>query len=187
MKSLSHVRLFAIPSTVACQASQSMDFPGKNTGVGSHFLLQGILPPRDRTQVSHTAGRLFTIWATREAHTLAKQCSKFSKQGINSTYMNWELSDVQAGFRKVRGIRDQIANIHWNIEKAREFQNNIYFWFIDYIKPLTVWITTNCGKFFKRWEYQTTWPASWEICTQVKKQQLEPYLEQQTGSKSGKE
>ena len=54
-------------------------------------------------------------------------------------------------------------------------------------KPLTVWITTNCGKFWKRWEYQTTWPASWEICVQIKKQQLELYLEQQTGSKSGKE
>ena len=53
-------------------------------------------------------------------------------------------------------------------------------------KPLTVWITTNCGKFFKRWEYQTTWPASWEICIQVKKQQVEPDMEQQTGSKSGK-
>ena len=51
----------------------------------------------------------------------------------------------------------------------------------------TVWITTNCGKFFKRWEYQTTWPASWEICIQVKKQQLELDMEQQTGSKSGKE
>ena len=50
-------------------------------------------------------------------------------------------------------------------------------------KPLTVWITTNCGKFWKRWEYQTTWPASWEICVQVKKQQLEPDMEQQTGSK----
>ena len=54
-------------------------------------------------------------------------------------------------------------------------------------KPLTVWYTTNCGKFFKRWEYQTTWPASWEICMQVKKQQLELHMEQQTGSKSGKE
>ena len=54
-------------------------------------------------------------------------------------------------------------------------------------KPLTVWITTNCGKFFKRWEYQTTWPASWEICMQVKKQQLELDMEQQTGSKWGKE
>ena len=54
-------------------------------------------------------------------------------------------------------------------------------------KPLTVWITTNCGKFWKRWEYQTTWPVSWEICMQVKKQQLELDLEQQTGSKMGKE
>ena len=70
-------------------------------------------------------------------------------------YVNHELSDVQAGFRKGRGTRDQIANIFWIIEKAREFQKNI-FRFIDYAKALTVWITTNCGKFFKRWEYQTT-------------------------------
>ena len=55
------------------------------------------------------------------------------------------------------------------------------------LKPLTVWITTNCEKFFKRWEYQATWPASWEICMQIKKQQLELDMEQQTGSKSGKE
>ena len=54
-------------------------------------------------------------------------------------------------------------------------------------KPLTMWITINCGKFWKRWEYQTTWPASWEICMQVKKEQLELDMEQQTGSKSGKE
>ena len=62
-------------------------------------------------------------------------------------YMNCELPDVQAGFRKGRGTRDQIANIHWIIEKAREFQKNIYFCFIDYTKLLTVWITTNCRKF----------------------------------------
>ena len=88
-------------------------------------------------------------------------------------YMNCELPDVQAGFRKDRGTRDQIANILWIVEKAREFQKNIYFCFIDYAKALTVWITTNCGKFWERWEYQTTWPASWEICMQGKKQQLE--------------
>ena len=70
--------------------------------------------------------------------------------------MNQELPDVRGGFGKGRGIRDQIANIHWIIEKARELQKNIYFCFIDYTKSLTVWITTNCGKFFKRWEYQTT-------------------------------
>ena len=70
-------------------------------------------------------------------------------------YVNCELPDVQAGFRKGRGTRDQIANICWIIEKAREFQKNIYFCFIDYTKPF-LWITANCGKFFKRWEYQTT-------------------------------
>ena len=70
-------------------------------------------------------------------------------------YTNWELPDVQAGFRKGRRTRDQIANIHWIIEKAREFQKNIYFCFIDYTEVF-VWITTNCGKFLKTWEYQTT-------------------------------
>ena len=97
--------------------------------------------------------------------------------------MNLKLLDVQAGFRKGRGTRDQIANICWIIEKAREFQKDIYFCFIDYAKALTVWITTNYGKFLKRRQYQTTWPASWEICMQVKKQQLELDMEQQTGSK----
>ena len=98
-------------------------------------------------------------------------------------YVNCELSDVQAAFRKGRGTRDQIANILRIMEKGREFQKNIYFSFIDYAKPLTVWITINCGKFWKKWEYQTTWPASWEICMQVRKKQLELDMEQQTGSK----
>ena len=71
-------------------------------------------------------------------------------------YVNYELPDVQADFRKGRETRDQIANIHWIIKKAREFQKNIYFCFIAYAKAFTVWITTNCGKFLKRWEYQTT-------------------------------
>ena len=71
-------------------------------------------------------------------------------------YVNHELPDVQAGFSKRRGTRDQIANICWIIEKAREFQKNIYFCLITMPKPLTVWIPVNCGKFFKRLEYQTT-------------------------------
>ena len=70
-------------------------------------------------------------------------------------YVNHELPDVQIGFTKGRGARDQIANICWIIEKAREFQKSVYFCFIDYAKAF-MWITTNCGKFFKRWEYQTT-------------------------------
>ena len=102
-------------------------------------------------------------------------------------YVNWELSDVQAGFRKGRGTRDHIANICWIIEKVREFQKNIYFCFIDYAKAFDFLWITNCGKFLMRWEYQTTWPASWEICMQVNKQQLELDMEQQIGSKLGKE
>ena len=89
-------------------------------------------------------------------------------------YVKHELPDVQTGFRKGRGTRDQIANICWIIEKAREFQKKTSISaLLTMPKPLTVWITTNCGKFFKWWEYQDTWPASWEICMQVKKQQLE--------------
>ena len=117
----------------------------------------------------------------------AKECSNYHTYALIShaskvmlkilqarlqQYMNWELPDVQARFRKGRGISDQIANICWIIEKAIEFQKNIYFCLLTMPKPLTVWITTNFGKFLKRWEYQTTWPASWEICMQVKKQQL---------------
>ena len=71
-------------------------------------------------------------------------------------YMNGELPDVQAGFRKGRGTRDQIANIHWLIEKARGFQKTSISALLTMPKPLTVLITTNCGKFFKRWEYQNT-------------------------------
>ena len=72
-------------------------------------------------------------------------------------YANHELPDVQAGFRKGRGTRDQIANILWIMEKARESQKSIYFFFLLTMpKPLTVWITINCGKFWKIWEYQTT-------------------------------
>ena len=98
-------------------------------------------------------------------------------------YVNCELPDVQAGFRKVRGTRDQIANIHWIIEKAGEFQKKKYISaLLTMPKPLTVWITINCGKFWKRWEYQNTWPTSWEIYMQIRKQQLEVDMEQ-TGAK----
>ena len=99
-------------------------------------------------------------------------------------YMNHELWDVQVGFRKGRGTRDQIANICWIIKKAHVFQKNIYFCLMTMPKPLTVWITINCRKFWKRWEYQTTWlAASWGTYMQVRKQQLELDMEQQTGSK----
>ena len=101
--------------------------------------------------------------------------------------MNRELPDVQAGFRKCRGTRDQIANIHWIIEKAQEFQKNIYFCFIDYAKVFDCVDPNKLWKIIKEMGYQTTWPASWEICMQVRKQQWELDMEQQTGSKQGKE
>ena len=102
-------------------------------------------------------------------------------------YMNLELPDVQAGFRKGRGTREQIANILWIMEKAWDFQKNIYFCFVDYAKAFDCVDHNNLWEILKKWEYQTTWPASWEICMQVRKHQLELDMEQQTGSKSGKE
>ena len=100
--------------------------------------------------------------------------------------MNRELPDVQTKFRKRRGTRDQIANICWIIEKTRDFkqqQKNLLL--LHCVKPLTVCISAPCGEFLKRWGYQTTLPASWEICMQVKKQQLELDMEKWTGSKLG--
>ena len=93
-------------------------------------------------------------------------------------YVNHELPDVQAGFRKGRGTRDQIANIHQIIEKAREFQKNIYFCFIDYAKDFNCVDHNKLWKILKEMGITSTWPASWEICMQVKKQQLELHMEQ---------
>ena len=93
-------------------------------------------------------------------------------------YVNHELPDVQ---EKTEEPEIKLPTSAGS-SKKQEFQKNIYFCFTDNAKAF-VWITTNCGKFWKRWEYQTNWPASWEICRQVRKQQLELDMEQQTGSK----
>ena len=101
----------------------------------------------------------------------------------------WRIIRKWRGRRRRRKINKECGNTCWIIKKAREFQGKkkSTFALLTMPKHVTVWITTNCGKFFKRWEYQATWPASWEICMQVKKKQLELDMEQQTGSKSGKE
>ena len=96
-------------------------------------------------------------------------------------YVNHELPDVKAGFRKDRGTRDQIANIRWIIKKAREFQKNIYFCFIDYAKAFGCVDYNKLRKILQ--EMGIPGHLTWEICMQVKKQQLELDLEQQTGSK----
>ena len=131
-------------------------------------------PHQNRIIIKSSAQILFLIKKGN-----AKECSNYRTIALISNasnvtlkilqarlqqYVNRELPDVQAGFRKGRGTRDQIANIRWIMEKAREFQ------LLTMPKPLTVWITINCGKFWKRWAYQITWPASWETCVQVRKQ-----------------
>ena len=98
-------------------------------------------------------------------------------------YVNQELPDVQAGFRKGRGTRDQIANIHWILEKAREFQKNIYFCFIDYAKAFDCVDHNKLWTILKEMGIPDHLTCSWETYMQIRKQQLELDMEQQTGSK----
>ena len=194
MKSLSRAWLFATPWIVACpKLLCPWDFQGKSTGVGCHFLLQGIFPTQGSNPgVSHCRQTAYHL-----SHQGSQECSNDPTIALISLaskvilkilwamlqwYMNQELSDVQAGFRKGRGIRDQIANIHWIAENQESSSKTSTSASLTRLKPLTAWITTN-WKFWKRWGYQTTLPASWEICVQGKKQQLEPDMEWQTDSK----
>ena len=106
---------------------------------------------------------------------------KFSKPGFNSTWtMNFQMFKLD-----LEKSEEPEIKLPTSAGSSKKQESSRCF--IDYAKPLTVWITKNCGKFWKRWEYQITLPASWEICMQVKKQQLEADMEQQTGSKLGKE
>ena len=101
-------------------------------------------------------------------------------------YMKHELPDDPAGFRKGRGTRDQIANIHWIIKKTREFQKNIYFCFIDYAKAFDCVVPNKLWKILQEMGIPDHLICLLRICMQVKKQQLELDMEQLTGSKSGK-
>ena len=134
----------------------------------------------------HRTGKVFILIPKKGN---AKECSNYRTIALIShtskvmlkilqvrlqQYVNRELLDVQAGFRKGRGTRDQIANIYRIVEKSKRVPEKhllLLYWLRQ--KPLTVWITTNCGKFLQRWKYQITLLASWEIYMQVKKQQLE--------------
>ena len=129
----------------------------------------------------------------------AKECSKLSHSCSHFTcyskvmlkilqarlqhYMHGELPDVQVGFRKAEEPEIKVPTLVASWRKHRNSRKTSTSASLRLLKPLTVWITTNCGKFLKRWEYQTTLPASWETCMQVKKQQLELDIEKQTGSK----
>ena len=116
------------------------------------------------------------------SHMLVKQCLKFSKLGFSNTWtMNFQMFKLVLEKAEEPEIRLPTSAGSWKKQESSR-KKNIYFCFIDSAK-FFVWITINCGKFCKRWTYQTTWPASWEMYMQVRKQQLELDMEQQTGSK----
>ena len=132
----------------------------------------------------------------------AKECSKYHKTAVIShtskvmlkilqarlqQYVNHKLLDVQAGFRKAVEPEVKLSISIGSSKKQESSRKTSTSALLTRSKPLTVWITKNYGNFLKRLEYQTTLPASWEICMQVKKQQLKLDMKQPTGSKSGKE
>ena len=116
------------------------------------------------------------------SHTLVKQSSKFSKPGFNSTWtVNFQMLKlvlVKAEEPEIK-LPTSVGSLRKQ-ESSRKTSNSAL---LTMPKPLTVWIATNCGKFLTRWKNQTTWPVSWEICIQVRKQHLELDMEKQTGSK----
>ena len=128
----------------------------------------------------------------------AKECSNYCtnalishaskvtlKPGFKSTWtMNFQIFKLDLEKAEESEIKISISDGSYKKQESSRKTSTSALFTIP--KPLTVWITTNCGKFLKKWEYQTTWPASWEICMQVKKQQLELDMEL-TGSKLGKE
>ena len=115
-------------------------------------------------------------------HTLVKWCLKFSKPGFSNTWtMNFQLFKLVLD--KAEEPEIKLPTSAGSSKKQESSRKTSISALLTMPKPLTVWITKHCGKFFKRWEYQTTWPASWETYMQIRKQQLEPDMEQQTGSK----
>ena len=121
------------------------------------------------------------------SHTLVKWCSKFSKPGFNSTWtMNFQIFKLD--LEKAEEPEIKLPTSTGSLKKQESSRKtSTSAGILIMPKPLIVWITINCGKFWKRREYQTTLPASWETCMQVKKQQLESDMEQRTDSKLGKE
>ena len=116
------------------------------------------------------------------SHMLVKSCSKFSKPGFSSMWtVNFLMFKMVLEKAEEPEIKLPTSAGSW--EEQESSRKTSISALLTMPKPLTVWFTINCGKFWKRWAYQTTWPASWEICMQARKQQLELDMEQQTGSK----
>ena len=124
----------------------------------------------------HTTAQLHS------SHTLVKQCSKFSKPGFSNTWtVNFQMFKLV--FKKAEEQEIKLPTSNGSLKKQENSRKTSISALLTMPKPLTVWITTNCGKFWKRWEYQTAWPASWETYMHVRKQQLELDMDQQPGFK----
>ena len=127
-----------------------------------------------------------TTTQLHSSHTLTKWCSKFSQPGFNSVWTE-NFSMFKLDLEKAEEPKIKLPTSIGSWKKQESSIKTSISALLTMQKPLTVWITTKHGKFLKRWEYQTAWPTSWEICMQVRKQQLELDIDQWTGSKSGKE
>ena len=199
VKSLSHVWLFATPWTVAYQASPSMGFSRQEYWSGLPFPSPGdLLNPR----IKPGSPALEADALNSEPPRKLQECSNYRTIVLISHASKVMLKILQARLQQYITMNFQMFKL--DLEKAEEPEVKLptsagslkkqessrktpTSALLTTPKPLTVWVTIKCGKFLKRWEYRTTWPASWETCMQVRKQQLELDMEQQTGSKSGKE
>ena len=168
-----------------CCESAALNTPAnlENSAVATGLVKRSVFIPIPKKGNAKECSNYYTIALISHATKVMLKILQAKLQ----QYINCELPDVQAAFRKGKATRDQFANIPWVIKKQESSRETSTSVLLMMPKPLTMWITTNCGKFLKRWEYQTTWPTCWEICVQVRKQQLEMNMEQQAGSLLGKE
>ena len=158
-------------------SSRTIQIPKRGCHLGFAFIISANLKTQQRPQ---DWKRSILIWGPKKGSTkecanhwtvtLISHAGKVKLKILHSRlqhYVNQQLPDVQVGFRKGRGARDQIGNICWIVARARKFQISIYFCFINYAEAFA-WIMTNCGKLLERWAYQTILPVSWETCMWVK-------------------
>ena len=166
--------------TGACQAPLSMGFSRQEYWSGLPFPSPGDLP---NPGIEHGSPKQCSNYRTIALISHTSKVMLKILQARLQQYMNCELPDVQVVLEKAEEPEIKLPTSAGSLKTQESSRKTSVSALLIMPKPLTVWITTNCGKFFRRSEYQTTWPASWEICVQIKNQQLELYMEQWAGSK----
>ena len=152
----------------------------ENSGVGSHTTGKGQFSFQSQRKAMPKNVQMMI--QLHSSHMLARSFSKFSKPGFNCTQtVNFQMFKLV--LEKIEETEIKLPTSAGSSKKQENSRKTSISALLTMTKALTVWITINCRKFWKRWEYQTTWLASWETCMQVRKQQLELDMEQQTGSK----